>query len=54
MHQTGSVDSLVVAVVVGLITLYVMFKVLKFAIKLAFFGAAGAAAVAAYLTYVAV
>lgn len=43
----------VVAVLVGLATLWVTFKVLKLAIKFALLSAIGAAAFAAYTTYVA-
>ncbi len=44
----------IISIIVGVITLYVAFKVLKFALKMAFLIAVAVGGVAAYLTYAAV
>lgn len=46
-------SELTIAIIVGVVVLYVAFKILKFAIKMAFSLAVVAAGVAGYLTYVA-
>lgn len=46
-------SELVISVLVGVVTLYVAFKVLKFALKMAFGIALVVAAAAAYFTYLA-
>lgn len=46
-------SELTTAIVVGLVVLWVAFKILKFAIKMAFTLAVIAGAVAGYFTYVA-
>lgn len=43
----------ITAIVVGAITMYVAFKLLKFALKMAFFAAIAVGGVAAYLAYAA-
>ncbi len=44
---------LVIAVIAGVVTLFVMFKLLKLAIKVAFIGAVIAAVVVGYMSYAA-
>ncbi len=46
-------NPVITAIIVGAVTMYVAFKVLKFALKMAFFAAVGVAAFAAYVTYAA-
>lgn len=46
-------NPIITAIIVGAITMYVAFKVLKFALKVAFLAALGVAAFAAYVTYAA-
>ncbi len=46
-------SELTISIIVGVVVLYVAFKILKFAIKMAFGLAVAAAAVAGYFTYLA-
>lgn len=46
-------NPVITAIIVGVVTMYIAFKVLKFALKMAFVAAVGVAGFAAYVTYAA-